>query len=282
MMRYLWQLIPSGQRMATLPPFRKSGAADRVRFMEIPGFDGQPIHITMLGDGRPLVLLHGLFSTAHTNWQRYGTADRLVAAGYRLILPDFRGHGQSAAPADPEAWPPDVLARDIEAILPALDLPPDWVLGGYSLGARTAVRLLDRARMPVPPSAAILCGMGLQGIIATDQRSRWFLRMIAGRGSWPRGTPEFLAEAFMKANVANPDALIPLLERQQSTPVERLAAITLPALLVSGEEDEDNGSAPALAETLPGGRYVAIPGNHMSSVTRSELADAIITFLRAG
>lgn len=244
--------------------------------MEIPGFDGRPIHVTSMGEGRPLLLLHGLFSNADTNWIRYGTARRLMEDGYRLIMPDFRGHGQSAAPVEPDAWPDDVLAQDIEALLLRLDLGVDWVLGGYSLGARTVVRLLVRGTQP---GAAILAGMGLQGIVGAEDRGRWFIRMIEGRGSWQRGSGEFVAESFMKAHVPKPEGIIHLLRGQQSSTREQLAALSLPVLVVSGVDDRDNGSAPDLAAALPHGHYAEIPGTHMSSVTRPELALAMTDFL---
>ena len=53
----------------------------------------------------------------------------------------------------------------------------------------------------------------------------------------------------------------------------------MPTLVVTGAEDDDNGSAAALAEALPDARFVEIPGNHMSAVTRPELGEAIADFL---
>ncbi len=245
---------------------------------DVQGFDGTRLALTEMGEGPAVVLLHGLFSSADTNWIRYGTAKILVNAGYRLILPDFRGHGASDAPADPGAWPDDVLASDIEAMVDQLGLGEDFVLGGYSLGARTCVRLLARG---LRPRAAILGGMGLTGIAGGTERGKWFIRMIEGRGSWARGTTEFTAEAFMKSSVQNPDAIVHLLKGQQSTPVEVISNLNLPTLVVCGEEDQDNGSAAELSALLPHGLLVEIPGNHMSAVTRPELGAAMVDFLGA-
>ncbi len=100
-----------------------------------------------LGEGRPVVLIHGLFSNAWTNWIRYGHAARIAAAGFRVIMPDLRGHGDSAAPHDPAAYPPDILAADGEALLRHLGID-DHDLGGYSLGARTVARMLARGARP--------------------------------------------------------------------------------------------------------------------------------------
>ena len=104
-------------------------------------FDGVEIAWQEQGEGRPLVLIHGLFSNAWTNWIRYGHAARLAEAGHRVIMPDLRGHGLSARPHDAAAYPPDVLARDGKALLAHLDLG-EYDLGGYSLGGRTVVRML--------------------------------------------------------------------------------------------------------------------------------------------
>ena len=246
--------------------------------MDFESFDGTRLHITEMGEGPPVLLLHGLFSSADTNWMRYGTARKLVEAGYKLIMPDFRGHGQSDTPAEAGAWPADVLAMDIEALVAHLGLGDNFVLGGYSLGARTVVRLLVRG---MRPRAAILAGMGLEGIIGGEERGRWFIRMIEGRGSWERGTGEFVAERFMTASVKNPDCIVHLLKGQQNTPPEDLAKLATPMLLVSGADDHDNGSAPELAAALPDARYVEIPGNHMGSVTKPELAQAMIDWLSA-
>lgn len=244
--------------------------------MQFTSFDGTRLHVTETGEGPPLLLLHGLFSSADTNWIRYGTARRLAEAGWRLILPDFRGHGQSDTPDGAQFWPADVLARDIEALIAHLGLGRDLVLGGYSLGARTSVRLLARG---LRPRAAILAGMGLKGITGGAERGQWFIDMIEKRGTWPRGTPQFVAEAFMKSSVKNPDCIIDLLRGQQSTPPETLATLSLPIGVVCGADDHDNGSAPDLAAALPDARYLEIPGTHMSAVTRPELSAAMLDFL---
>jgi pimeloyl-ACP methyl ester carboxylesterase len=55
----------------------------------------------------------------------------------------------------------------------------------------------------------------------------------------------------------------------------------MPTLVLCGADDQDNGSATALAEALPDARYVAIPGTHMSSVTQREMGDEMVAFLTA-
>jgi pimeloyl-ACP methyl ester carboxylesterase len=240
-------------------------------------FDGQEIAWRELGEGRPVVLLHGLFSHAEMNWLRWGTAQTVADAGFRVIMPEFRAHGASAAPHDEAAYPADVLARDVEALVAHLDLV-DFDLGGYSLGARTAVRLLVRG---LRPRRAVLAGMGLQGIVGSNMRTGYFLRVIAGRHAHERGSPEWTAAQFMKTTGVDPDAVAHVLRAQAQTAADDLGTIPTPTLVVCGADDHDNGSAPELAAALPNATYVEIPGTHMSSVTRPELGRAIGDFLAA-
>jgi pimeloyl-ACP methyl ester carboxylesterase len=240
-------------------------------------FDGVELAWHETGDpaGRPLVLIHGYFSTAEVNWIKYGHAEKLAAKGFRVILPDLRGHGQSDKPHDPAAYPPDVLMRDGMALIAHLGLT-DYDLGGYSLGGRTTLRMLVNGARP---RRAILCGMGLAGLTDTQGRGRYFHRVLTNLGTFERGTTEWMTEAFLKTTKGDPEALLLILNTFVNTSEEEIAAIDLPALVVTGVEDFDNGSAEAVAELLPKGRFVEIPGNHMSAVSRPELADAIVDFL---
>jgi len=240
-------------------------------------FDGQQIAWRELGEGRPVLLIHGLFSHGEMNWLRWKTAQTLADAGFRVILPDLRAHGKSAAPHDADRYPADVLAQDIEALVAHLGLS-DFDLGGYSLGARTTVRLLARG---MRPRRAILAGMGLMGITGATLRSEFFLGAIANRDSVERGTPEYMAVQFMKSTGTDPEAVRHVLQVQSKTDAAAFAGFDLPILVVCGADDQDNGSAPDLAAALPRGTYVEIPGNHMSAVTRPELGATIRDFLLA-
>ncbi len=245
------------------------------RFFE--SFDGERIAWRELGEGRPVVLIHGYFSNAFTNWIRYGHAAAIAAKGFRVIMPDLRGHGESATPHDAAAYPPDALARDGMALVVHLALT-DYDLGGYSLGARTVVRMLA---MGAEPRRVILAGMGLQGLVHTGGRSSHFRNILTRLGEHERGSPEWMAEAFLKTTRGDPQALLGVLGTFVDTPIETIRAIRQPVLVLAGEEDDDNGSVGALAEALPASRMVQVPGGHMSAVTRPELGAAIADFLSA-
>jgi pimeloyl-ACP methyl ester carboxylesterase len=237
--------------------------------------DGIRLAWREMGQGRPLLLIHGFFSDAETNWIKYGTARQLAEAGFRCIMPDLRAHGSSDRPHDPAAYPPDILAKDQLALLDALDLG-EFDLAGYSLGARTAVRMLV---LGATPRRAIISGMGYQGLTNTGARKAHFRNVLRNSGKHERGTPEWMADAFLKTTGGDPVALDLLLDSFVDTDDEALATLTLPVAVVCGAEDDDNGSAAKLAETLPDGQLCTIPGNHMSAVTKPEMGQAFTTFL---
>lgn len=240
-------------------------------------FDGVELAWSEMGEGRPVVLIHGFFSSAWTNWIRYGHAAKVAARGFRVIMPDLRAHGHSAAPHDPAAYPRDVLARDTMALLAHLNLA-DYDLGGYSLGARTVVRMLTTG---AAPRRVILSGMGLEGLTNTGARSGHFRHILTNLGKHERGSPEWLAEAFLKTTGGDAEALIHVVDSFVDTTPDQLKAIEQPVLVLSGAEDDDNGSHRALAELLPHAELREVPGTHMGAVIRPELGQAIADFLAA-
>lgn len=250
---------------------------DQLRTEFVDGYDGARLAVHRLGAGRPLVLLHGLFSSAEVNWIKFGTAAKLGAAGFEAIMPDLRAHGQSAAPHDPAAYPPDVLVSDTLAVVEALGLS-DFDLGGFSLGARTAVRAVLAG---LTPGKLILGGMGLEGLAGWDRRARHFIDVIDRFGSITRDEPAYYAQAFMKTQKTDRVATRLLLQSVDDTSVAELAKVTMPTLVVCGADDRDNGDPHALVEALPNAEFAEIPGTHMSCVTRPELAAAMIGFLAA-
>ncbi|MEP9357256.1 alpha/beta fold hydrolase [Sphingomonas sp. KR3-1] len=240
-------------------------------------FDGVELAWTEMGQGRPVVLIHGYFSTAQVNWIKYGHAAKVAEKGFRVIMPDLRAHGFSDKPHDPAAYGPDVLMRDGFALIEHLGLT-DYDLGGYSLGARTTTRMLVNG---ATPRRAILSGVGLEGLVHTDGRGTYFRNVLTNLGSFERGSSEWLTEAFLKTTGGDPEALLLILNTFVDTPREAIAAIDLPVLVVCGNQDFDNGSAEEVAALLPHGEYREIPGNHMSAVTHRQLGEAIADFLAA-
>jgi pimeloyl-ACP methyl ester carboxylesterase len=238
--------------------------------------DGTRIAWREIGAGRPVILVHGYISEAETNWLRYGTAETIAAAGFRVIMPDLRGHGASDTPHDPARYPPDILADDQFALIDHLGLS-DFDLCGYSLGARTVMRMLVRG---CRPRRAILSGMGLSGITKTGGRAAHFEQIFDNLGQHPKGSPAWFAEAFLKTTGGDPVALRLILGSFVDTTEAELATVRVPVGVICGTEDDDNGSAEALVAALPDAVHLPIPGNHMSAVTKPHFGAAIAEFLQ--
>lgn len=247
-----------------------------LRTTDIASFDGTKLAIHRLGAGRPVLLLHGLFSSAEMNWLRFGHAAKLADAGFEAIMPDLRAHGASEKPHDPAAYPPGVLARDVLALVEALDLD-DYDLVGFSLGARTSARAVIAG---LEPRRLVLAGMGLEGLAGWNRRSAFFIDAIDRFDEVKRGDPAFMAVSFMKTMKVDRVAARLLLNAVDDTREEELARITMPTMVLCGDNDSDNGSAPRLAELLPDAEFVEIPGTHMSSVAEGAMGDALVEFLR--
>lgn len=237
--------------------------------------DGIELAWTEMGEGRPVVLIHGFFSNAATNWIKYGHAEKLAARGFRVIMPDLRGHGLSGKPQDAGAYPADVLMQDGLALIDHLGLT-DYDLGGYSLGGRTTMRMLVNG---AKPRRAVLSGMGLAGLLDTQGRGTYFHNVLTNLGTFERGTSEWMTEAFLKTTKGDPVALLNILQTFVNTDRAAIAAMQTPTLVITGVDDDDNGSGEEVAELLPNGTFQSIPGNHMSAVTRPELGQAIVDFL---
>ncbi len=93
------------------------------------------LHYLDQGQGRPLVLLHGLFGTLD-NWQtlarRWATE-----AGLRIISVDLRNHGRSFQSTDHSY---ELMAQDVLALFDHLALADDTSLMGHSMGGKVAMR----------------------------------------------------------------------------------------------------------------------------------------------
>ena len=251
---------------------------DHLRSEMFAGEGGTRLALHRMGSGRPVILLHGLFSSAQVNWVKFGTAAQLAEAGFECLMPDLRVHGQSEAPHDPAAYPADVLVRDALALVAHLGLT-DYDLAGFSLGARTAARAVLAG---LTPRRLVLAGMGLEGLAGWSRRKDFFVDVIDRFDTIKHGDPAFAARSFLTTMGVDRVAARMLLGTMEDTAPADLQAITMPTLVLCGDKDDDNGSASRLAEALPDGRLAIIPGTHMSSVAQPEMGQELVRFLSAG
>ena len=237
--------------------------------------DGIRLAWREMGEGRPVILLHGLFSDAQMNWIKFGHAARIAAEGFRVIMPDLRAQGLSGKPHGEEHYPRGILARDLRELVAHLELT-EFDLGGFSLGARTTVEAIGEG---MRPRRAVLGGAGLEGLRNWKRRKTFFVEAIAMFDTVQRGDPHWLSIQFMKSQKVDRVAAGLLLESFEDAFIDWLQAFTMPTLVVCGDQDQDNGSAEELANVLPNAVFDEVPGTHMSSVTKPEFGEAIAEFL---
>ena len=239
------------------------------------GYADTELALHRMGKGAPLVLLHGLFSDAQMNWIRWGHAEKLAALGYEVFMPDLRAHGQSERPHDPAAYPDDVLALDLLALVDHLGLT-EYDLAGFSLGSRTSIRGIAHG---ATPKRLILGGMGLQGLVGWHERAAQFRDALDRFDTVQQGDKAYYTVQFIKSQKIDRVAARLLIDSIADTDLDRLKTFAMPTLVVCGDEDRDNGDPVALAEALPNAEHREIPGTHMGCVTKPDLGQAMADWL---
>jgi len=239
-------------------------------------FDGVQLVWRELGAGRPLLLIHGFVSNALTNWIHYGHAKAIADKGFRVIMPDLRGHGDSAKPHDAAAYPADVLARDGAALVEHLGLE-DYDLGGYSLGAHTSVRMWLRGARP---RRLVVAGMGLDGIENLHTRDEVYEAAFDLDQEVDKRSAAGKARIFMRQTGSDPVALRGVWRSSVPTDPTELKGISAPLLALCGADDTDHrAGCERLAAAVQDGEFTEVPGNHMSAVADRALGRTIAGWL---
>jgi pimeloyl-ACP methyl ester carboxylesterase len=115
---------------------RKPASLNRPEFIQVEPH--VKLHVTDLGEGQPVVLIHGWpLSDAMYEYQY---AD-LVQKGYRVIGITLRGFGLSDKPGGKYDY--DVFADDIKVVLDKLDIK-DATIGGFSMGGATVIHYVAK------------------------------------------------------------------------------------------------------------------------------------------
>ncbi|MGA2320413.1 MAG: alpha/beta hydrolase [Solirubrobacteraceae bacterium] len=225
--------------------------------------DGVRLSGESAGEGPPVVLLHGLTAT-----RRYVVmGSRLLErSGHRVVAFDARGHGASAAPADPGAYGYEHLAGDLEAVLDAAGIERA-VLAGASMGAHTAVRLALAHPERVAALGLITPSYDPDAPRTPEQFARWdalaeglrrggvegFLAaydLAAVPPAW-RETVERVIRQRLTAHEhlqAVADALEVVPRSRPFATISELAHIAAPTLVVASRDEADPGHPLAVAE----------------------------------
>lgn len=160
-------------------------ALGRPEFIEVE--KNVRLHVSDLGEGNPIILIHGWpFSNAMYEYQ-YAA---LIKNGFRAIGVTLRGFGQSDKPYGKYDY--DVFAQDIKAVLETLQID-NAVLCGFSFGAATAIRFIAKY-----PNEHI-CKLALFGAAAPCE---------VRRDDFPYGLPVEVLNSLIELNSSNRPRLI--------------------------------------------------------------------------
>jgi Predicted hydrolases or acyltransferases (alpha/beta hydrolase superfamily) len=229
--------------------------------------DGADIWFASIGEGRPVILLHG--GLGHSgNWAHQVPA--LVAAGYRAVLVDSRGHGRSTRDSRPYSY--ELMGEDVLAVMDALSIPSAR-FAGWSDGACIALILGAAHSERVDGVLYFACNMDSSGalpFVPTPVVDRCFSRHRQDYAALSATPDDF--DAFVEA--------VGLMQRTQPnyTPAQ-LAAIRVPVTVLHSEGDEFIRAEHAryLAEIIPGAELQIMEGvTHFAPVQRPALFNAVM------
>lgn len=236
-------------------------------------FDGTRIHYETTGTGRPVLLIHG-FIVNSQSWKDTPLVQQLVANGFQVITPDLRGNGRSDRPHDAAAYQNDAEIRDLMGLMKHLKLNTYDVVG-YSRGAIIAAR-----QLALDPNVrrAVLGGMG-KGFTDPNWFRRWnFHAALTGQAD---KHPQLKgAVEYAKKSGADTVCLARMQECQPVTSVAELSHVKQPVLVISGDDDTDNGPASELAALLPNSILAGTPGNHNNTSRSVGFGEKILAFLK--
>jgi 3-oxoadipate enol-lactonase len=262
------------------------------RLMEKIVSDGAEISYDVTGRGPAVVLLHP-FPANHEFWVPLASG---LASGYRLIMPDLRGHGESALGDGPATMQKHAL--DVARIMDAAGVSRVPMVG-VSIGGYTMFEFWRRFRERI--AALVLCNTKAQADTAEARNSRLQAADdVLQRGIEPffesmvpkllgettrRSRPDLVEGAARMMRKMSPEDVAGvqrgMAERPDSLPT--LKTINVPTLIITGDEDILTGvpDAELMKQHIPGSglRVVAKAGHFSPWEQPEEVGKLIRNFL---
>lgn len=258
-----------------------------VRIAEMPGAEAidRPLHAVVIGNGPPLVLIHGLA----VGGEMYAPIVPALARRHRLVIPDLRGQGASAHLPGP--YSPAQLTTDLAGLVRSLGLRRATVLG-YSEGGPIAQQLVHDD--PDLVGRLILACTFAFNMASRRERVEglllpWMFGVLGPRligrltGQMTKLANVTGGRPVTKAQAVWAGRLMAETPRHAAVRLAQgalafdgrpwLATINVPTLVISGAEDK--GVPPhhgaMLARGIPGARLVTVAGaGHLLIATHPE------------
>lgn len=226
-----------------------------------------------------VVVVHGFASSTRDNWVSTGWVRDLLAAGYRVLALDQRGHGASDKPHEPGDYDLRQLAGDVESMLDTY-LVDEARYVGYSLGARVGWEVLQDFAPRIPravlggvPDGIPLARLNIDqvrtyvevGTPVTDPVTQNYIRLSERVPGNDLRALLAIAGGMRASRTVDPD---PAYAPQQ------------PVLFATGSLDAIIEGSKALAAACPQGSFLEIPDRHHFNAPGSRVfRTAAIEFL---
>ena len=236
------------------------------------------------GTGQAVVLIHGLGSSVG-DWTPQVDA---LSDTFRMIAADLRGHGRSDKPAGPYSVAD--FSADIATLIRSLDAGPAHIVG-LSLGGAVAFQLAIDA--PSLVRSLVIINSGPSFVVSWQIRFAVFLRLfmlkvigLKGLGAmiakrlFPKPGQEPLRRAFLEHFVTNDPRAYEASTRALVgwTVAERLAEVTCPVLVISGDRDYTPVALKAAyAARLPDARLAVIgDAGHVCTIEQPDHVNQVL------
>jgi pimeloyl-ACP methyl ester carboxylesterase len=235
--------------------------------------DGVKIYYEVHGQGTPLLLTHGYSSTS-AMWQ--GQIE-LLAAKYKLITWDMRGHGNSDYPENPSAYSEPHTVADMAAILDKVAGPGcKAIVGGLSLGGYMSMAFYNAHTDRVISLLIIDTGPGFKKDSAREAWNTYARKQgdefdKNGLGPLQNLSPERSQVSHRDASgIAH--AARGMLTQRDSAVINSLGNIKAPSLVLVGSEDKGFLAATDyMASKIPRAKKVIIPkAGHAANIDNPE------------
>jgi pimeloyl-ACP methyl ester carboxylesterase len=231
---------------------------------------GVRTYYEIVGEGEPVVLLHGGLCTIET----WGPQLPALAARYKVYMPERRGHGRTADVAGPITYAN--MADDTIAFMKAMRLESAHLIGwsdGAMIGLMVAMQRPDLVRKlgfisnPLNPAG-------------TRPKYNEMMKHMKAEHLPPR-----LVQAYAAVSPDGPDHFAVVVEKlvaewlvHPGFQLEQLRTVTAPTLIVAGDDDLMFISHAAdMQEALPDGQLAVIPGTtHALAAEKPELVNRIL------
>jgi pimeloyl-ACP methyl ester carboxylesterase len=226
----------------------RAAAIDKQTFT----FDSAGVKIAydVAGKGQPVILIHGLYSSAAMNWELPGTFS-MLAEHYQVIALDLRGHGRSDKPTDDAAYG-QPMVDDITRLMDHLQIDKAHI-AGYSLGGMIAMKFM------------------------IDHPERVISGTLGGMGWVREGSPAAAAFGKMGALGSTPAACSRNMGKLAVTE-DQVKSVKVPVEIIVGERDPClHLYVEPLERIRPDWPVTIIPGaGHISCVTKPEFKTAML------